>query len=416
MADQPNESNQLEGKIKIFSDVFSLQGKVSVGIGIALACCYLLRIQFLPKGLSSGDVLLFAIVALTFAVLTFVGTVYGILCMVWFNRALSWLSNLRGRRRGLPARHMVPKMLRDNYWIWISVALFTMFGVQGYFANSSDDIQLLMWSAATGGMVFLAMMSRADGCEDGTVEDEKFSPARIRVMAFAVLFAILFMYGGFGVLLDLAFVKIGVRRMDTDIELANKDLIALARITETLGVPVISCRAATEGNLYVHHANVLWSQVGSQALVEFRRNEQESKSKAKAERHLAETDSMRIVGASHRTADCYPYKDEQLFMPNDIRLSPHGETLLTNLVAQWRQVRPKEVLVVIPMSPPTGIAAPQAGSKRQVEARAHVIANWLSKSPDMRGVTVDVNADNNAAPLYLPLNENGFQVRVSYRE
>lgn len=415
-SDQTKESNSFEGKMKIFSESFSILGKVSIGIGIALACCYLLRIQFLPKGLSSGDVLLFALVALTFAFLTVVGSVYGIYCMVWFNRAVGCAANLVGRRWGMPVRHMVPKMLQDKYSLWISVGVFAIFFWQGVLANSSEDLHQLLFAAAMAGMVFLALMSRADACEDGSMVDEKFSPTQIRAIAFATLFALLWLFGGFGVLLDIAFVKIGIRHIDTDVELTNKDSMVLARISQNLGVPVISCRAAAEGNLYVHHADVLWSQVGSQALVEFRRKGQEPKSNAVTERYLAESDSMRIVGATRRMADCYPYKDEQLFMPNDAKLSPHGETLLTNLIARWRQAKPKEVLVVIPISPLTGIAAPQAGSKRQVESRADVIANWLSQSPDMKGVTVAVHADKNADHLYVPLNEDGFQIRTDYRE
>lgn len=75
---------------------------------------------------------------------------------------------------------------------------------------------------------------------------------------------ILFTFGGGPELVQLVFQRLGIRTLNASVEIPASELDLVERIADAQNRPLLDCRRSSAGDkLLVHHANVLWTEVGS---------------------------------------------------------------------------------------------------------------------------------------------------------
>lgn len=400
--------------------------KLAAGIGALTTFAYLLLIQHFPSGLTPGEVIFFAFIALAFSFIYFVILIYGAFASLWilhliagfrkllrFNKRtliselfsdhaapnnFPWLNNQqflenlrqtwRGLRFSATRRSIEHPSLAPSFaqgWLYgiTSLALFSIFAITAYEAQSTQLTEFL-FACVFAGFIVLIFLSPGNS----TKQSKQNTLTRIIGISIVPL-AILLIYAGPTALLNIVFEGLGIRSPGVSIELPESESGAIERIQDLVGRPLLDCRKPQPGRLLIHNADILWTGIGEQTLVQFgsgKKPERGFFSPRESASPLGivklDTKSIRIIKANPPIDPCFDLPSDLLFDTGRYSLTPQAKKRIEELANSIKKNGQPKQIIVRGHSDPRRIFIANGrkmDNQKLSEYRAEAIARLLKK-------------------------------------
>lgn len=423
-----NRSETAKTWVEVFNSLATLLYKVAAAAGAVVTFLYLFSIDFFPQGLTPGEVTFFVFVALAFGFLYLVFLLYGAFSAVWIVQAINYSIRLaRFRRCSHPAASLwpslrariirlkgrsncwqrtiglirtrtrrvrrwatrctlqdfqpLPKALREPMLIVGSVFVFLVMALSALVLGFTPLYELLI-AFLVGGFIALGLLPKDSNGKQGQSTWLRWALATILPLLIVVVLA------KPAPLLHIVFQGLGIRVMQTTVEIPDSESAAFERISELVEHPVIDCRKMPDGRLLVHGADVLWSGIGNQVLIAFTVRpkkdrelfEQEKGPKKQATIRLA-ADQVHILKTTPTIDPCFDLPTDMLFESGSFKLTSDAQRGLDQLVAAIKPLGTPSELLVRGHSDPRPISNELGRSigdnQRLSERRAETVAESL---------------------------------------
>lgn len=290
-----DDKPSLKEKVETYGAIAALFYKISAAIGAIIVFAYLFEIGFFPTGLTAAEVIFFIFVAMGFGLLYLILITFAAVSAIWLINAGVWLRNclIFERRRGtarwkawqLPqstpairfhrirfratriskrVHHPLHPELRGGFYLCLSIA-FSVLLLSLAMLTKDHSVRPEVGIFLAG---LVALISANVEMKENKIKAGKkglWTSSWFR--AFLTLgfpLVILFTFGGGTELLHLVFQRFGIRTLNASVEIPVAELDSVERIADAQNRPLLDCRRSSAGDkLLVHHANVLWTEVGS---------------------------------------------------------------------------------------------------------------------------------------------------------
>jgi outer membrane protein OmpA-like peptidoglycan-associated protein len=423
-------------KIDAFSDALNLGYKVAAGLGAITTFGYLMLIGFFPSGLTPGEVIFFVFIALAFAVIYSLIMVYGAVACIWLAHLISMFvklprysvprffeelfptvlveSSVPGvprvglsdamqawwRRRRLAAsrialekRGLVPTYARGGFLCFVSLFVFSTFAFTAFVWGSAQAKETFIAFLGCGFFVLVFSVSLP---RIATTTKAKVS----MMVGIAFIPLVIFcMCSGPSFLLNLVFGGLGIRMQGVSIEIPDSEIGGIERIAELVHRPLVDCRRPQANRRLVHGANILWTGIGDQTLVQFTAGNLPERALF-APRHdpvpmaeiKFETKAIRIIKTNPHIDPCFDLSSDLLFDTGKYELSPAAVERINEVSASITQFGKPSKIFVRGHSDPRPILVGSDGiridNQLLSERRANAIAKLLREILNKEKVTV----------------------------
>lgn len=261
--------------LEVFQILISVAWKGILAVGATLVVLYCASEGFLPDGFSLGDAFLLVYVSFGFGVLAFVGTLYGAIAMLWFARAVIYLSNRSASKKGKP-QTLLHRWLSDRFLIFVaSPAVFIAFVVGIFLIDGAKDMrprEIFAFFLVCG---FLTIAIFGISQRENEASEAASTPApeqaanrykpRMKVVTYAALILLL-MIALRPAILNFTMGMLGVRSLPKDLVVVNQKtrdhLIQLANHSK---ISIRFCPLAESNEWASRDIRSVWGGVGSKA-------------------------------------------------------------------------------------------------------------------------------------------------------
>lgn len=370
------------------SSAMNVLYKFAAGLGATTTFFYLLLIGFMPSGLTPGEVVFFAFIALAFAFTYILIIVYGAYASIWIAHSLSFIArlpkyssrqltaelfsgpstnstfadrydvlskprqvwrNLRfaATRAAINDSTLVPPYARGVFPGLTSLAVFAFFATFAVDLRLTQFTEFLIGCVLAGLVVnmFLAIPKRATSSRQAMMS---------RLLGIGILpLALICIYVGPATPLNIAFNGLGIRAQDVSIEIPESELGAIERIQELVRRPLVDCRRPHADKFLVHGADVLWTGIGDQTLIQFGPGKATDRGLFAPRKTPVpngsiklETKTVRIIKTVPKLDPCFELPSDLLFEAEKQGLAPEGKERIRELSdAIVRLGTPKRIIV-----------------------------------------------------------------------
>ncbi|MGG1947000.1 OmpA family protein [Trinickia sp. NRRL B-1857] len=436
------EKPSLKERSETLNTMASLVYKVAAAIGAGIVFIYLFEIGFFPTGLTAAEVVFFIFVALGF------GLVYPILLgfgagaaiwlfqlMVWLrdcqvfprrrgtagwtggripgNRVARWMHRVRFRSTRFARRGFHPRYaeLRGRAYTLISLPLCAVFASLTILVGPGS-VKRLMIGLFVGGLVALTLSDSGRRKRSGRSAKNRYwtSPWSRLLLALVLPLALLGSLHSGMEIVHLVFQQLGIRILNVSVEVPASELDSMERISDALNRPLLDChRSGKEDRLLIHHANVLWTGIGSVTDLSFEVGHPASagwfapdpKPSQQATLRL-DTSSLRILDARPPLNPCFDLPNDMLFGTAEYDLTPEAQARLKALVSQIQDDGRVAKIVVRGHSDARRIDGKMArdvgDNQRLSERRAQAVADALGKLLAMPDVSIAAEGAGSREP------------------
>lgn len=414
-------------RVEAASTAMNVVYKLAAGVGALTTFGYLLLIQFFPSGLTPGEVIFFVFIALAFAFTYAVILIYGAMASVWIAHLITGLAKLSqfskrrlllelfsyplkdsesvqskefaplanvkqlwrrfrfaATRAAIEDRSLVPSFARGWFYGLISLTLFTLFAITAYEIHLTQFTEFLFACVLAGFVVLMFLDPRHQAKPSKQAMLSRFIGISI------VPLVVVFIYAGPTTLLNIVFEGLGIRVQDVTIELPETEIGSMERIQELVRRPLLDCRRPQPNKILVHGADILWTGIGEQTLVQFGPGTKPERSFFSPRRSLSptgtiqfDTKSIRIIKAVPRIDPCFDLSSDLLFETGKYDLGSLATARIKELADSIARFGKPKKIVVRGHSDPRRILIATDGSKidnqQLSERRAAAIAESLAK-------------------------------------
>lgn len=407
------------------SSAMNVVYKLAAGMGALTTFGYLLLIQFFPSGLTPGEVVFFVFIALAFAFTYAVFIAYGAFISIWIAHLLSavfkslqfsrgqlirelfadsledvrsagskehrfftrfvqgWRSaRFAATRAAIENRSLVPSYARGWFLAGTSLFVFAFLASAAFEIHSTQFNEFFLACVFAGLMVIMSLEppSLAKPSRQATLGRMTF--IGIVPLVFVCITA------GPAALLNIVFQGLGIRAQDVSIELPESEIGSIERVQELVRRPLLDCRRPQPNKILVHGADILWTGVGEQTLVQFGPGKTPDRSLFSPRQSLVpvgtvkfDTKSIQIIKTVPRIDPCFDLSSDLLFDSGKFELAPQATARIKELSDSiGRFGKPKQI-IVRGHSDPRRILVAGDGSKTDnqqlSERRAAAIASTL---------------------------------------
>jgi len=364
----------LKDRSETFNTIASLIYKVAAAIGAGIVFIYLFEIGFFPTGLTAAEVVFFIFVALGFGLIYPILLGFGAGAAIWLfqllvwlrdrlvfprrrgtpgwtgghipgNRVTRWMHRARFRRTRFARRGFHPRYaeLRGVTYTLISLPFCAVF-VSLTILAEPDSVKRLMIGLFAGGFVALTLSDSGKRKVTGRSKKGHYwtSPWSRLLLALVLPLVLLGSLHSGMEIIHLVFQRLGIRILNVSVEVPASELESVERISDALNRPLLDChRSGKEDRLLIHHADVLWTGVGSVTDLSFEVSNPASagwfgpdpKPLQQATLRL-DTSSIRILEARPPLNPCFDLPNDMLFGTAEYALTPEAQARLKALASQ----------------------------------------------------------------------------------
>ncbi len=250
--------------IKNASDLLSALGKFGLFLGILNVFLYVLKIGFMPPGLSLSDSITFIFTFLAVSFISIVGTTYGSICLFWLYFMADGFQNKRwwrNKHADFQPKSQLPSWAQSWLWAIMSLIVFVIFFPLLNSKEINNSSLLFFYSMAWAGLLFsLAVLAQNDPVKNGITRT-------IRFVLFAAI-PIIIAFISNGEIFSIAMKVIGVRYENVSIETTSENIKRVRSLTKAFKIYVKTCPLTETEHQLIPNANILWTGIGNRTLVE----------------------------------------------------------------------------------------------------------------------------------------------------
>lgn len=427
-------------KVEFLGTVLGLVNKAAIGMGALVTFAYLYLIHYFPAGLTPGEVIFFVFIALAFSFTYLVFLAYAAFTILWITHVLTVLSRAtafnyrknklsgsrfsefaarvrqrkhaswprkRGRlreavrafrrqmtRSAIQNKTMVPPQCKGWFPGLLSFVSF-LYLISMAIQIGSIRFWEVVFALGISGFVVL-ILSHAP-----IQRQKKIDQLALRFFGVLVLPLVLIcIYAGPALLLEMAFEGMGLRIQHVSIEIPVADAGMVERTAEHIQRPLIDCRRPQSDKILVHGADVLWSGVGEQTVVQFSGRRVERKTLFAPDlddiRQVVlrfDSKSIRILKFSPQLDPCFDLPSDLLFETGSYTLAPTAMDRIKKLIASIKEAGEPMSIVVTGHSDPRQIAKSLVDNRpldnqRLSELRAAAIAEAIQHKAAIPGLNI----------------------------
>ncbi|WP_320534461.1 OmpA family protein [Robbsia andropogonis] len=427
-----NEKISFKDRWDSYNTIASLCYKISAAIGAIVVFSYLFEIRFFPTGLTAAEVIFFVFVAMGFGLVYVMLVGFGAASAIWLiNLIVSFRKILRFRRRrgkkgwkswGAPKRLLLMRVHRFRYkttrlakrhyhvlhpelrgigCTLLSCVLCLVLAILVLSTDVTAIHRLIVGIFVSG---FIALSFSYGGDKRGKIQPAKkgywnLAWFRLSFATVSPLIMLVALHSAMD-LVHVVFQQLGIRIMDVSVEVPVNEIDSITRISEILGRPLVDCHRSAKGDrMLVHHADVLWTGVGSTTYLSFKTNNQGKPawlgpdiSPSKQALLRLDSGSVHIISARPLLNSCFDLPNDMLFKTAGYTLTPKAESTLGAIVTSLQADGQIEQIIVKGHSDSrriTGATEHTVGDNQRLsERRAEVVAAEIKKLIDNRDLDI----------------------------
>jgi len=328
-------------------------------IGTALMYSYFFRNEFSSGGVSASDTISLALLSFGFFASIFLATAMGtFLAYPWMYYAhCAWIRVRRllppGRRSGQLTEWPYQLEWQQGQGIMRLMALACNVVVLIIGANAHAYFwQMMMSIMALGFFPALSLFAklRHSYCVYPRPKDvfsrwlqEQSSTKRQIILTLAIMASLILLQ--FGVVQDVAFTRLGLRKQDVSVRMQKEDFNFLTSSALHGGFAVNPCEPIRAEENVLRHVDVLWNKLGTQSLLQFPTKPLSDATATPNLRHEVLTSSISTIGGSWAAPICAEFSSDRLFL-GSVKQRAAGAQELKNQLLKYVDANSSRIRIV----------------------------------------------------------------------
>lgn len=260
---------QWEFFIKTAGDLLSALAKLGLFLGIVNVFLYILKIEFMPSGLSMADGITFIFTFLAVSFISIVGTIYGFFTLFWIYFLIDGIKNkrwLRKKQENFQATSQLPSWAQSGWWTTISGFIFFYFIISFLliWLNSkaiNDSTMFFLCSILVAGTLFSVVVLAQN-------DTEKNGISNFNKIILLLLIPLIIWLWSKGESSSFAMKLIGIRYNSVSIETTSENIKRVRSLTKAFNIHIETCPLTGSDHQLILNANILWTGIGNRTLVE----------------------------------------------------------------------------------------------------------------------------------------------------